>query len=356
MKRIDRYILAAVLKAVLLTLVAIAALSFVLTLMDELGDVGRGDYRVIDALLVVGSRLPRFLYEAFPMSALIGVLLALGGMAAHGELVAMRAAGLSVLQLMGAVVKAGALLMVLVVVVGDLVGPHLEQWGRELRLARLNKQATFHSPYGFWVKDGPAIVNIRRATPRGELQDVNIYHLGEDRRLTAYTHARRGGYQAGHWRLWKVRRSRLDENRVETRFLPELDWETLVDPAMLNVALIRPTLVPAWELYQQMKALEAGGQSGAGYAIAFWNKVATPLVTLAMLLLAVPLVTGGPRQVHAGQWILAGAVVGAGLYLASKGFAYAVMVFSLPPVSVALFPLALLGALFAWLWWRRRMA
>jgi len=338
MKRIDRYVIASVGKATLLTLVVIATLSYVLTFIDEAGDVGQGGYRLMDVMLVVASMIPRFFYEAFPVAALIGALLALGSMDANRELVALQAAGMSPTQLMVSVLKAGLLLLLLLVLVGDVVGPRLELWGQEYRLQRMNKQVTFRSHYGFWVKDGDAVVNIRRATPDGRLAGVYIYELDGFRRLKRLTLARSGTFEEGHWKLHDVRQSVFDGDRLSTSELSSLDWETVVDPAMLSVALIKPRLQPLWEIHAHLQALRAGGQRAVEYALAFWSKLATPVTMLAMLLLSVPMVTGSHRRVNVSQHILLGAVLGAAFYLASKGFHYAVIVFDLPPVSVALFP------------------
>ena len=340
MRRIDRYVIASVGKATLLTLVVIATLSYVLTFIDEAGEVGQGGYRLMDVMLVVASMIPRFLYEAFPVAALIGALLALGSMDANRELVALQAAGMSPTQLMVSVFKAGLLLLLLLVLVGDVVGPRLELWGQEYRLQRMNKQVTFRSHYGFWVKDGDAIVNIRRATPGGRLEGVYIYELDGFRRLKRMTLARSGAFEEGRWTLHGVRQSTFGGGRVSTRTMEALAWETVVDPAMLSVALIKPRLQPLWEIHAHLQALRAGGQRAVEYALAFWSKLATPVTMMAMLLLAVPLVTGSHRRVNVSQHILMGAVLGAAFYLASKGFYYAVIVFDLPAVSVALFPVA----------------
>lgn len=343
MRRIDRYIIVSVLKATLLTLFAIAVLSYVLTLLDEFGDVGKGEYGVGDAMLVVASMLPWFLYEAFPVAVLIGALLAMGSMAKAGELVAMRVAGLSVMGLMSAVFKAGLALLLLIVILGDLVGPELEQWGRAYRLEKMNKQVTFRSRYGFWIRDRDVIVNIKRATPQGELKDVHIYELDSSHRLERVTSAARGLYEDGHWVLLNVRQSQLGEDGVKSNRIRRLKWETVVDPAMLQVALIKPRLMPAWELHSHIEALRKGGQRATEYAIAFWNKLGTPFVMLAMLLLAVPLVMGSQRQLNVAQRVFAGALFGTFFYLLSKGFSHAVLVLDLPPPSVAFFPLLMLA-------------
>ena len=340
MKRIDRYLIWGIFRATLMVLTVIAVLSFVLTSMDEAGDVGKGEYRVRDALLVVATMMPRFLVEAFPVSGLIGTLLVLGGMAASRELVALQAAGMSPRQLMGTVFKAGLLLLLLLFLLGDLIGPRLELWGQEYRLQRMNKQVTFHSRYGFWVKDGNAFVNIRNATSGGRLEGVSIYELDSQQRLQRVTLAAGGVFSEGRWLLRDVRQSTLEGRRIRTEVLPELDWKTVVDPAMLSVALIRPRLQSTFELWRQLRALRAAGQRAMDYALAFWNKVATVVTLFALMLLAVPLVTGSHQRVNVGHHLFLGALLGAGFYLASKGFYYTALVFDLPPVSVALFPLA----------------
>ncbi len=339
-RRIDRYILSAVVRATLLTLTVIASLSYVLTLMDEAGDVGQGDYRLGDAMLVVATMLPRLLYEAFPVAGLIGALLALGAMAANRELVALQAAGMSPLQMMGSLLRAGFVLVLVLLVLGEGIGPKLERWGQTYRLERMNRQVAFDSRHGFWMKDGNTFLNIRRATPEGRLQGVRIYELDAERRLREVIRASEGRLREGRLQLQEVVRSRLGEERVETQRLPRLEWRTAVDPGLLEVALIRPRLQSAVELLEQMRRLRAAGQRTVEYALAFWGKVATPVTLLVMLLLAVPLATGIRGRGNPGQQILLGALLGGVFYLASKGFYYAVIVFGLPPVAIALFPLA----------------
>lgn len=350
MKRIDRYILTTVIKATLTALLVLIVLTFVLTLMEELEDVGRGSYEMMDAMLVALSATPRFMFEAFPVSALIGGLLGMGGLAGSGELVAMRAAGLSVMQILGAVFKAGVVLVVLVVVTGDLLAPTSEQYGQRLRLEQLNKQVTFRSKHGFWAKDQETFVNIREATPLGELRDVTIYELTPDHHLQRIIRARAGVYEDGRWLLKQVRSSRLQEQRLVHIEQEQLAWKSVVDPAMLSAAFVEPFALSAWELYGYMQLLEAGGQRATRWAVAFWSKLAVPLTMLGMLLLSVPLVMGAGRQASAGQRVLVGALVGILFYLVSKGFSFLVVGMSLPAVLVAFFPLAAFAAAMAWLY------
>ncbi|WP_456416213.1 LPS export ABC transporter permease LptG [Thiolapillus sp.] len=349
MRIIDRYIIVTVIKATLMTLLALTILAFVLALVEEIEDVGRGDYNSWHALVVAACSTPRFVYESFPVSALIGALLGLGGLAASGELVAMRAAGMSSRQILFAVIKGGLLLMVLVVIVGDGIGPVTEQYGNQLKLEKQKKQITFSSRNGFWAKDGNAIVNIRQVSVAGELRDVTIYELSADQQLQTITRAVSGQYDFGRWVLAEVRQSKLDAMQVHTSRSQWLAWDSLVDPSVLSGALINPLMLPAWDLWEQIQNLKIRGQNAAAYEVTFWGKIAIPLTTIAMLVLAVPMVMSGNRTTTAGQRVFTGAMLGTLLYLFSRGFSFLVLAMELPAMTVMLFPLAVILVLVFWL-------
>nr|WP_305800916.1 LPS export ABC transporter permease LptG [Thiolapillus sp.] len=348
-KLIDRYIGVTVIKAILVTLLALTVLSFVLVLVEEIEDIGQGDYSSWDAMIVAACSIPRYVFEAFPVSALIGALLGLGGMAASGELVAMRAAGMSSRQILFAVVKVGVLLMLLVVAVGDGLGPLTEQYGNQLKLEKQKQQITFSSHNGFWAKDGNTIVNINQVSIAGELKDVKIYEFTEDHQLQAITLAATGRYKKDRWVLGDVRRSELAEKEILIQRQPWRAWDSMVDPSVLSVALLDPLMLPIWHLWEQIQNLKVRGQSATYYEVTFWGKIAVPLTTIAMLILAVPLVMSGGRTTTAGQRVFSGAMLGALLYLFSRGFSFLVLALNLPSVTVMLFPLVVILLLVLWL-------
>ena len=131
----DRYIASTMFKATVLTLVVLVTLLIFFGLIDEMDDVGRGDYRLADAFFVAVLSAPRYVFEVFPVAALIGSLIGLGAMGAHNELIAMRSSGYSRRQIVFAVMKAGLVMMVLVFLFGELVAPASEQLGEQHRMA-----------------------------------------------------------------------------------------------------------------------------------------------------------------------------------------------------------------------------
>ncbi|MGV6826809.1 MAG: LPS export ABC transporter permease LptG [bacterium] len=344
MNTLDRYLSGTVVRAIMLTLLVLTLLIMVLTFVEEAEEVGKGDFAIIHAFLVALYSVPRVIYEAFPVAALIGALLGLGGLASHGELIAMRAAGVSLRHIVFAVVKAGLLMILVVLAVGEFIAPIADQSAEQLKLEKQNKQVTLKTRYGFWAKDGNAFVNIKRILPGERLEDINIYEFSDSGELKLVTQADKAEFSNDEWQLSSVRQSNVSPSGIESRELDRATWSSFLDPGLLNVVVVDPIMLPIWDLYQYAKVMRDNDQNPQSYSVAMWTKLATPLSTLAMLILAVPFVLGSLRSVGMGQRVFFGAMIGSLFYFISKGFSFVAVVYDLYPFTAALFPLLALSA------------
>lgn len=353
MRVLDRYIGTSVLLSIFITLVILVVLVGFVTLMDELGSVGTGDYTTADVFYYVLLILPRRAYEVFPMAVLLGSLVGLGGLANNSELVAMRAAGVSLARIIVSVLKAGILAMLVVLVIGEAIAPNTEQYAERMRASKMSQQITLKSKHGFWARDGGSFVNIRQILPGSQLRDIYIYEFSQERELQVSTHADFAQYQEGRWLLRGISQTRFLTDGVESRSLDEATWDSLLNPNILNVVVVRPTMLPVWGLYQYIDFMHANGQEATIYEVAFWSKVIMPLITLVMVFLAVPFVFGVLRSVGIGQRIFAGSLLGLAFFLLNKVLGHMAVVYSLNPLFAAAVPgLLFLGIGF---WFVRRV-
>lgn len=353
MKRLDRYIGKTVIYAILITLMVLLILVGFVTLMDELGEVGSGDYKTKDAFLYVLLVLPRRAYEVFPMAVLLGSLVGMGSLANNSELIAMRASGVSLARIIFSVLKAGMVVMVAVIVIGEAVAPNTEQYAERHRASKISKQITLKSKYGFWARDGGSFVNIRQILPGSQLRDIYIYEFSDDRQLKMSTYAEYAQYQGDHWQLSGIRQSKIYPDRIESVSLDSAQWDSMLNPSLLDVVVVRPTMLPVWGLYQYISFMVENGQEATIYEVAFWSKVITPLITLVMVFLSVPVVFGVLRTVGIGQRIFMGSLLGIGFFLLNKVFGHMAVVYSLNPLLAAALPglLFLVGGI----WFVRRI-
>jgi len=336
--RLDRYIARNVIRSTVLTLAVLVVLLLFFTLVDELEQVSRGSYEVQDAMLVATLTSPRYLFEVFPIAALLGSLLGLGGLASRSELIAMRAAGFSRRRLLLALLKVGLLMMLVVVSFSELLAPPAERYAQQWRTERLTGQPALVTPYGFWARDGKAFINIRDLGDGRQLQDIQIYEFDGGRQLRLVTHAASAQHSGDHWSLKDVLQSEITFDRVQARSLDSARWESVLDPTMLDAVAVRPTMLPIWELVSYIGFMRENAQSALDYEVAFWLKVVNPIATLAMLFLALPLVLGSPRNTSMGKRIFIGAVVGAAFFLLTRALSYVSLVYEVNPAVTAFAP------------------
>lgn len=338
MKTLDRYIGRSVIISILVSLLVLLILVGFVTLMDELGEVGKGDYTTADVFLYVLLVLPRRAYEVFPMAVLLGSLIGLGGMASNSELVAMRAAGVSLARIIGSVLKAGLLAMVVVVLIGEVIAPNAEQSAQRMRASKMANQIILRSDHGFWARDGSSFVNIRKILPGSQLKDIYIYEYSPQQQLKIATHADFAQYQDDHWLLKGITQTQFIEQGVRSLQLDEATWDSMLSPSILDVIVVLPTMLPVWGLYEYISFMHENGQEATVYEVAFWGKLISPLVTLLMVFLSVPFVFGTLRSVGIGQRIFLGTLLGLAFFLLNKVFGHMAVVYDLNPLVSASFP------------------
>ncbi len=126
MNVLTRYLVKEIIKGSLIALILLLTLFNLFTLTDELKDLGKGNYDLKAVFYYLTLTSPRVLYELVPSSALLGSLFVLGAMGNNRELVAMRAAGLSILGILKAVFIAGFILVCFSIVIGEMIAPPAE--------------------------------------------------------------------------------------------------------------------------------------------------------------------------------------------------------------------------------------
>lgn len=338
MSLLERYIAITVARATGMTVLVLVILLVFFNLVEELDHVNVGDYHLADAFLVALMSAPRYMFEVFPVAALIGSLLGLGGLASHSELVAMRAAGFSLQRIMLAVLKTGLAMMLVVLAFGELVAPPSEQFAQEYRFEKQQGKVTLKTRYGFWARDGRAFINIRSLSTGTHIEDIYIYEFDETGHLSLATHAASADYLGDHWSLNDIAQSQISGQGVQTRRLAQARWDSLLDPALLSVVVVKPTMLPIWGLSQYIEFMRDNGQSATEYQVAYWLKLANPFATLVMLILAVPFVLANQRSGSMGQRIFLGLVVGAGFFLLTRAMSYVAVVYNFNPALSAVFP------------------
>jgi lipopolysaccharide export system permease protein len=339
MNILERYIARAVAGATLLVLTILLMLYAFANFVNELDKVGRGTYSVWVALEYVVLGLPRRVGELFPSCALLGTMLGLGALASSSELVAIRAAGVSLARIAAAVLKVGAILMLGAYPIADQLAPKAEQIAQGKRAVALGKPMGIESGMGFWARDGDRYINIRKLYPEGRLEQIRIFELDPDRRLREVTRAASGRFRQTHWWFEGISIGRLGKDRsltLETR--AGMPWTSLLSPDLLNVVLVEVDNLSAAELWGYVEYLRANRLDAIRYETAFWAKLAAPLTIGVMMFVAIPFAFGPLRAAGMGQRLLVGGLLGIGFFIIDNAFRSFGQVAHVEPLVSALLP------------------
>jgi len=315
--------------------------------MAELNDLGKGQYSLMNALSYLAFSMPKRIYELLPIAALLGSVLGLGNLASQSELVAIRAAGISIQQINKSVMIVALCLMFIAVFIGEVVRPPAEQYAREIQSVAQTGTVGSRSDHGFWTRDGLHFNHINKILPDGHFSGISIYEFDDQHRLRIVTKAKEAQYEDNNWILTDVVQSTIDEKGVEVRSVEHARWKSKLNPGMVNIVVVPPEFLPVWDLLEYINFLDDNHQSVEKYKMAFWMKIMMPFSSAVMVFLAVPFIFGPLRSSPVGGRILAGALVGIGFHLFNQSFQHIGLVFGVLPWLSAAIP-TLSFALIGW--------
>jgi lipopolysaccharide export system permease protein len=346
MNLLARYLASQVLVASGFVLLALLVLFAFFDVMQELGSLGRNEYGLGQAAVVVLLNMPGHLYEILPVAALIGTLLALSRLVGNSEFSVMRVSGLSIWRVAGYFAVIGALLSLLVLVLGEFVAPWSEQAAQRYKLAATRSVVAQQFRSGLWVKDGSSFINVREVMPDNTLRGIEIYGFEADGRLGWIRAAEEADWRGGQtWDLQGVMETHFGDDGIRATRSERQDWQSVLTPDILSVLLVAPEKMSARTLWRYVTHLKENKQKASRYELALWTKFISPFVIPIMMLIAMPFAIQGPRAGGTSSKIFIGILAGLGFHLLSRLFGHLGLLNDWPAVVVSILPLLIFLAI-----------
>lgn len=341
MKIIDRYIAKTLLSTTLLVMLVLLGIDFFIQFVNEFNDVGKGDYSLLSALFYVFLSLPNDIYRLFPMAGLIGCLMGLGLLASHSELIVMRAASMSIMQISRSVLMMVIFMIMIVTLIGEGIAPYALHYADQFKaLAKSRGQAVI-TRQGAWFREGDYFIHIGRVIDGERLENVTRYHFNDAHELLDVSEAAKARYRNDQWHVNNVRQSYPSFTGVKTKHTTSTIWPMSLNPSILAISQEESEEMSLWRLMHMMQYKKINHTEHTEFALAFWQRLFQPLSTCVMIMLAIPFIFGPLRTATAGSRLLLGCIVGIGFYILNKFFGPITVVYQLSPLFAALLPPAL---------------
>ena len=334
---LSQYMLRTILTSTALVLVVLRALAGLFELIAELDDI-QGNYGTAQAILYTLLRLPNLAFEMLPVAALIGSLLGLGALAGNSEIIVMRSAGLSVVELSGMAAFSGAVMLLLTGLLGEFIGPPLDFYARDMRMEARYEHDNDQLGSETWVKDGSAYLHLERMNPDFEFGSLYMYKFDDDRLESIAVAENSGIDENDDWILENIRETRFQRDGAQV-LESQLSIESFeMNSGLLGSSLAKPLSLSAREMLSYIDYLKRNNLDATKYETEFWYRVSRTCTVLIMPILALAFVFGSLRSGGAGGRLMIGIIIGLAYYLASETLANSGQVFDLNPIFVTWLP------------------
>ena len=341
---LDRYIGLALVRGMLLVTLILLPLFTLLDLVQQLDDIGTGNYGLVDALIYEVLLMPNYLLSLMPFIALLGASLALGSMAHNKELTAMRASGISILRIGLSTIRTGVLVMLVVIVIMEWVDPPLQQQALKRQSMELSGIDVLIEEHGVWIHQDNRFINVRKIYQGHTPADIHIFEFEPGKyQLKHYLHADQA--ETEDRRQWLYKDLILKDytgGTVDTRYEAERIRKSYLTEKQLRVLEAPINSLPPSGLYHYLKYLRDSGQATERFELVFWQKITLPVAVVVMMLFSFPFVFGSMRVTNAGKRIVLATIAGVSFQLISQILANMGLMLNLSPVLTTLTPIVII--------------
>lgn len=364
MRTIRRYLASEIYRSSALVLVALLGLFTFFNLIDELDKLS-SNFTLAQLLYLQTLSLPTQLYELLPIALLIGAVLALAGLAQRNELVVLRVAGISGLQLMILLWSITLPLMVGAYVLSEYITPRAEIQASESSMKLLGRSGGGRLNSGYWFKENDEqgntrIINIGHLVNKNNVTDITVYDFNANQELLQFIQAPTGIFSSHALELAKAKQSILhpellsaleNATNASSPLIQQKLSETLVLQTSLNAErllarVLTPERMAMTDLVDYINYLNANQLQAERQTIALWRKIAYPFTLLVMMTIAAPIGFLQTRRGGVGSKMFLGILIGVGYFMANQLALNLGMLSHWEPWVTALMP-SLLALLFA---------
>ena len=344
MRIMDRYITRAILLPSSLVLAVLLVLDSAYVFIDEQSNVGQGSYSMIGAARFVMLSLPQQIFELTPAAALVGAMIGLGELSRRSEIVALRAAGVSVWRLMLTLLGVGAFIMLFDASVGEYLAPQATAIALQQRAAARTQRESAMQGSMIWMHEGDRYLRIEASGKRNVVPRVTAFEIAADGAALASIGRSEDVMVGanGDWSLNRYRRVLYEGAGVREAIEPSVGLHMSAASALLDAAT-EPGDRSIRELLELTRQFRENHQDARAFVFALWSRVAHAVAVLWCVLLALPFAFGSLRAAHAGVRAFVAGGIGIVFVLCQQLVESGVVLSNLHPAVLAWLPTGILA-------------
>ena len=323
MKIKDRYIANTLLTySIVVLLVWLSIYSF-FNFLAELNSVGTVNYTILEAFKYIILQLPEVAYNQVSAVILLGCVLGMGHLATTGQLIILRASGISILKITWLTLKNAIIFLILITMVGELVAPTLTTYAENERSIALGQNSVSSSQDGFWIRDGDNFINVKNNVDGSVFNDITVIEVNnESNEIERVVNSKSAIFDGQNinmesTNIFSINSSNLyDDIALKERNLYKK--RVAFDQDLIDSLEKEPKDLTTFTILKQIQFLTDNKLRAEVFEVELYKRLVKPITLIAMILLAMLFIFGSTRDATLGRKIFFGVAIGLSFELISR--------------------------------------
>ena len=293
LKSINRYIIKEYLKSLLVVIAVMLSIIILINLLDEFNFFkSKKDLKFIFFILFTILKIPNVLVNLFPFIVLFGGIVFYLKIYNHNEVISLRVAGYSNIQIILIPALTSFVLGYLIVFFIVPFSSSFLKYYEELR-SNYNetKNLVFLNETGIWILDkgekDKNIIRIEKINKEfSKIEKITIYNYNNNNDFIRRTDAEVGIINNKIWELNKVYIITANKKNNKENYLKSFNYETKLNINELRNVYKNTETTSLFDINKEILLLEDKGYSSVDLRIRYQKLISFPIYLLSMSILA----------------------------------------------------------------------
>lgn len=313
---IHRYILKQFIRNILICLATAVLLFTVIDFFDRIDIIASEDATIGTTILYFLLKVPTHIHLMLPVSTLVATLLTVGLLARSSEIIAIRAAGVPLINLAQPLLLAGLAISFISLGFSEVVVPYCARKSHDLYNIEIRKKHLKggYSQGNFWWRSGDTLYTIAGFDSKtNKLMGVTSIEMDESFDIDHRIDAREARWLDSNlgWTMSDVRELYFDKNQVVNKLeFRSLPLPISQEPDFFYDRELEVEGMGYFALKKYIKKIKRDGIPINSYLADLRAKLSFPFVNFICVLVALPFALKSTRQGGMAVPFLAGVTIG----------------------------------------------
>ena len=285
---LDKYLVREIFRYFFMVLILVVIIYVSVDFFEKIGTFMEAKLPFSSVAVFYLNSIPFILWQIMPAAILLSVLISLGMMNKHNELLALRSCGISIYSLIKPVVTLGVLFTAVLFILAEIIVPVTMTTANRIWLNEARKERLVTTrENNIWMRTTHSIIHIQHFNPVNNTVYKITENIFDDQfRLVKRIDGDHGVFQNGQWMLSKVLEQTLDASgsSYAITYHDTLPVKLDITPNNLKQVVKKSSEMNINELLDYIHTVESEGYPATRLWVDFQAKIAFPFVCVILVL------------------------------------------------------------------------